>query len=191
MLVVKSFVRCGNNMSKIGRKPINIGNVAVDIKGQEIQYKGKKSAGAYDLPNVLAAKLDGKMLYISAIKQTSDTNRVWGLSRALINNAIIGADTGFEKQVKINGLGFKAVATGSKLQLSLGFSHKIDFEIPKDVAVEIDKTGQLLTFRSPYKDLLGQVCSDIKALRPVEPYKGTGIMYVGEVVRRKAGKTKE
>lgn len=191
MLVVKLFVQCGNNMSKIGRKPINIGNAVVDIKGQVIHYKGKKTSGEYNLSDLLAAKLDGKELYITAAQQTSDTNRVWGLSRALISNAIIGSETGFEKQVKINGLGFKAVAMGSKLQFSLGFSHKIDFELPKDVTVEIDKTGQMLTFKSPYKDLLGQVCSDVKALRPVEPYKGTGIMYANQVVRRKAGKTKE
>jgi len=96
----------------------------------------------------------------------------------------------FEKQIRIVGLGYKAVVQGSKLQFSLGFSHKIDFDLPAEVTVETDKVGQLLTCRSSNKEALGLVCSEIRALRPPEPYKGTGIQYVGEVIRRKAGKAK-
>jgi large subunit ribosomal protein L6 len=177
-------------MSKIGRKPIEIGGAQIEIKDREIHYKGKKASGVYVLDKGLSAELKGKELYITPKAVTPDTNRLWGLHRALLANKIKGADTGFEKQLRIVGLGFKAALAGSKMQFSLGYSHKIDMELPKDVAVEIDKTGQLLTFRSFDKDLLGQVCSDVRALRPPEPYKGTGIQYVNEVIIRKAGKAK-
>lgn len=177
-------------MSKIGRKPIALGSVAVDVKGNEIHYKGKKASGVYQLDNLLTAEVHNKELFIKPAQITSDTNRLWGLHRALLNNRIQGADVGFKKQLRINGLGYKAVVTGSNMQFSLGYSHKIDFEIPKNVTVEVDKSGQLVTFESTDKDLLGQVCSDVRAFRPPEPYKGTGIQYVGEVILRKAGKAK-
>lgn len=177
-------------MSKIGRKPIDIGGAQIEVKGNEVHYKGKKASGIYVIPSLLAIELTGKQLTLVPQKQTSDTNRIWGLHRALLANKITGADVGFEKQIRIVGLGFKASAAGTNIQFALGFSHKIDFALPQNITVEIDKTGQLLTFRSFDKDLLGQVCSDVRSLRPPEPYKGTGIQYVGEVIRRKAGKAK-
>jgi large subunit ribosomal protein L6 len=177
-------------MSKIGRKPIPLGGTAVEIKGQEIHYKGKKANGVYHLDDHLKAELKDKTLCITAARKTSDTNRLWGLHRALVNNRIIGADTGFVKNLEINGLGFKAIVQGPKVQFSLGFSHKIDYVLPAGVSLEVDKTGQKLSFSSFDKDLLGHVCSDIRALRPPEPYKGTGIKYVNETIRRKAGKAK-
>jgi large subunit ribosomal protein L6 len=177
-------------MSKIGRKPINIGNTQVEIKGNEVHYKGAKAAGLYVVDSGLSVQLKGKDIYVTPKEQTADTNRVWGLNRALLANKLKGADVGFEKQLRINGLGFKAVVAGPKIQFSLGYSHKIDFDLPKNVTVEVDKTGQLMTFKSFDKDLLGQVCSNVRDLRKPEPYKGTGIQYATEVIRRKAGKAK-
>ena len=177
-------------MSKIGRKAIDISGVSVEVHGNLISYKGKKASGDYTLTDLLKAEIRDSQLLITANRKTADTNRLWGLHRALLANKIIGARTGFEKQVRIVGLGFKAVAQGSKLQFSLGYSHKIDFDLPAAVTVELDKTGQLLTCRSSDKEVLGLVCSEIRALRSPEPYKGTGIQYVGEVIRRKAGKAK-
>jgi large subunit ribosomal protein L6 len=177
-------------MSKIGRKPIALGGVTVEVKGQEIHYKGKKASGVYTLDKLLTAEIKGKELYITPARVTGDTNRLWGLHRALLNNKIQGADTGFKKQLRINGLGFKAAVTGSKIQFTLGYSHKIDFDLPKNVTAEVDKTGQLMTFDSVDKHMLGQVCSDVRALRPPEPYKGTGIQYIDETILRKAGKAK-
>jgi large subunit ribosomal protein L6 len=115
---------------------------------------------------------------------------LWGLHRALLANKITGADKKFEKELRIVGLGFKAVAAGSKLQFTLGYSHKIDFELPKEVSIEIDKTGQILMARSADKEVLGHVCSKIRSLRLPEPYKGTGIQYATEKIRRKVGKKK-
>ena len=177
-------------MSKIGRKPIDIGSVQIEIKDHEVHYKGKKASGIHIIPDLLQVQLDDKRIALTPARKTNETNMVWGLHRALLANKIKGADLGFERQIRIVGLGYKAVATGSKLQLSLGYSHKIDFELPQEVTVDIDKTGQLLTFKSFDKIILGLVCSKIRALRVPEPYKGTGIMYVGEVILRKAGKAK-
>jgi len=178
-------------MSKIGRKGIPVGGTTVEVKGLEVHYKGKKTSGVYQIDPLLKVELKDKELFITPARVTSDTNRVWGLHRALLNNRIIGADTGFTKKLEIHGLGFKAVPQGTgMIQFSLGFSHKIDFPLPKDVTLEVDKTGQRLSFSSFDKDLLGHVCSDVRALRPPEPYKGTGIRYADEVVRRKAGKAK-
>ena len=122
----------------------------------------------------------------------TDINRVWGLHRALLQMNIKGCRCKIlKKMIQINGLGFKAAVSGKKLFSHLGYSHKIDFDLPKDVSLEIDKTGQRLVFRSSDKDLVGHVCSDVRALRPPEPYKGTGIkISIHEVIARKAGKTK-
>jgi len=183
-------------MSKIGRKPIDIGSVQVEIKGQAIEFKGKKNSGVYKIPNELNAELKDKKLLIKPAKTKDagisqrEVNRVWGLHRALLSNQIKGADVPFEKELHINGLGFKAVASGQKIVFSLGYSHKIDFELPKEVTLEVDKTGQKLIFKSFDKFLVGQICSEIKAMRPPEPYKGTGIKLAKEIIARKAGKTK-
>ena len=177
-------------MSKIGRRPIDIGNVQIEIKDHEIHYTGQKASGIHVIPDLLQARMEDKKISLVVARKTNETNMVWGLHRALLANKIKGADSGFVKQIRIVGLGYKAVAMGSKLQFSLGYSHKIDFEMPQEVTVEIDKTGQLLTFKSFDKTILGLVCSKIRDLRLPEPYKGTGIMYVGEVILRKAGKAK-
>lgn len=180
-------------MSKIGRKFIDITDVAAEVHGQEIRYKGNKANGVHVLPKELMARIDDKKLLIEVSKDCRiprDVNRIWGLHRALVVNKIIGAGKGFQRQIKINGLGFKAVLSGSNITFSLGYSHKIDFKMPENISLVIDKSGQLLTFDSYDKELLGHVCSMIRALRPPEPYKGTGIKYVEEEITRKAGKTK-
>lgn len=181
-------------MSKIGRKPIDIGSAKVEIKGQEVHYSAQKCSGVYILPNSISAHLDGKKLSLKVAaldgQSPKDINKVWGLHRALLANKLKGCQSEFERIVLINGLGFKAVVSGSKVVFSLGFSHKIDFALPKDVSIEVDKTGQRLVFRCPDKELMGQVCSQIRALRPPEPYKGTGIRFDDEIIARKAGKTK-
>lgn len=180
-------------MSKIGRKPIALDGVKVEIKGQDVHFSGKNDSGVYALPAVLTADLTDTVLTLklnTAIKAPRDVNRLWGMHRALLSNKIIGAAKGFEKQLKINGLGYKAALSGNKVVLTLGFSHKINFELPQGVKLAIDKTGQLLTFTSADKALVGHVCSLIRSYRPPEPYKGTGIKLVNEVIARKAGKTK-
>jgi len=197
MLGVKLFVLFGKFweriMSKIGRKPIELGGAKIEIKGQGVHYKGGKSSGVYVLPKEIKATLEGNLLSLrptdSGLKNRN-INRIWGLHRALLANKIKGADVGFERQLKINGLGYKAIVSGKKVVFTLGFSHKIDMDLPDDVVLEVDKSGQLLTIKSPSKESVGAVGSKIRSLRPPEPYKGTGIKWVTEVIRRKAGKAK-
>lgn len=177
-------------MSKIGRKPIDLGSVSVEINNNIITYKGKNKSGVYELPESLDAKLEGKQVLLTLKPGFDRFRNEWGLHRSLLANALKGADVDFEKQLRINGLGYKAEVSGSKVLFNLGFSHKIDFDLPQGVILEVDKSKQLLTFKSADKMKLGLVCSKVRALRPPEPYKGTGIQYVGEVIRRKAGKAK-
>jgi len=177
-------------MSKIGRKPIALQDVKVELKGTELKYTGKNSAGTHIIPEELSAEIKDGQLFISAQKNTRDIRQLWGLHRSLIANKIYGAHTLFEKQVKIVGLGYKAVAKGAKIELSLGMSHKIEFDLPKEVTVDINKTGQLLTLRSFNKELVGKIGGLLCLLKPTEPYKGTGVRLTTDIVRRKAGKAK-
>jgi large subunit ribosomal protein L6 len=177
-------------MSKIGRKPIATGSVQVTINGQEVEFKGKKASGTYVLPATLKIIQDGSFVKITCDDPSLANNKVWGLHRALLANKLQGADIGFEEKVVIKGLGFKAVSAGNKLDLSLGYSHKISFPLPQGVTVEIDKTGQKLSFKGVDKQLVGATVSALKALRPTECYKGTGIHKENETIILKAGKTK-
>jgi large subunit ribosomal protein L6 len=185
-------------MSKIGRKPIECGSVQVEVKDHMVNYKGPKGNGSYKLPEELKAVVEKGQLKLavdttadSARKQsTRQLNSVWGLHRALLANQIKGAASEFSKQVKIVGLGFKGTASAGKIVFNLGYTHPINFPLPKGVTVEIDKTGQLLTLKSSDKVLLGLVVSKIEELRRPEPYKGTGVMESTKIIVRKAGKTK-
>lgn len=185
-------------MSKIGRRPIVTDNVVIEIKGREIHFKGPKGSGVHVLPVSLAPRVDGKRLTLGldqdaslSPKEKRDVNRVWGLHHALLQNKIHGAAREFEKKLKIVGLGFKAAIAGQRITFSLGYSHKIDFDLPADVTVTIDdKAGQSLTVKSSNPVKAGTIASKIRFLRLPESYKGTGIRGADEVVRRKAGKTK-
>ena len=184
-------------MSKIGRKPINLDGVKVEVKGQEIHYKGPKASGVYHLPSELNAQIKDTVLHIAPVedkagmssKQLSKIYREWGLHHALLANELIGASKEFEKLLEINGLGYKAAVAGNKIVLTLGYSHKIEKDLPAGISVEVDKSGQKVKVKSFDKNLVGQFCSNIRKLREPEPYKGKGIKFVGEVLRRKAGKS--
>ncbi len=176
-------------MSKIGKKPISLQNLQVEIKGQDVHYKGKNGTGVYTLPEFIIPEVVNQELFLK-LKNGKDKRKFWGLHRALLANELKGINQLFERKMQIVGLGFKAELAGSKIKFSLGFSHKIEKNLPKGVTFEVDKTGQILTLKSADKEQLGQFCADIKALRPPEPYKGTGIKMEGERIRRKAGKTK-
>lgn len=183
-------------MSKIGRKPIDISGVTVEVKGRNVHYKGVKTSGVYVLPQTFEAHIENNELALLPNKELArkykvrELNREWGLHRALLANVISGSKKAFEKLVEINGLGYKAVQSGNKLVFTLGYSHKIDFDIPKGIAVSIDRTGQKLTVSSSDKEALGLVCSKICALRRPEPYKGTGVKLATEHIIRKASKGK-
>lgn len=180
-------------MSKIGRKSIPLANTQVEIVNQEVRYSGKHDSGTYQLPYQFAAAMNDGMLSIKIKTEYSkqrSLNMAWGLHRALLANKIKGASELFVRQLEIVGLGFKAALAGNKVTFTLGFTEPINFELPKGVSLQIDKAGKILTFSSPSKELLGHVSSVVRMFRPPEPYKGTGIKYMDEVIKRKAGKAK-
>src|SRR5206468_1221967 len=143
-----------------------------------VHYKGPKSSSVYSIPRAFEVNVQKDFLTLTPRKETMqamklrDVNREWGMHRALLANALSGAKKEFEKVVEIVGLGYKAVKSGDMLVFTLGYSHKIDFKVPKGVTVSIDKTGQKLTVSSIDKVVLGEVCSKMCDLRLPEPYKG-------------------
>lgn len=176
-------------MSKIGRKPISIQDITVTIDGQVVSYVGTKKSGTYLLPDCLRAKIDGTMITLGLANKTDKkSNNFWGLHRALLSNELMGAHEEFVVNVVIVGLGYKGELKGDTIVFSLGYSHKIDFALPKEVSVVIDKTGQKLALKSTSKFLAGDVAQRICALRRPEPYKGTGVRLQDEVIHRKTGK---
>ena len=182
----------GIAMSKIGRKPIPLYGAKVEINKDRLLISGSKGKFEYTLSDGLSAKLsdDGKFLAVTSEKDDRETRTRWGLDRALLANKIKGVEKGFEQGVKIVGLGYKAQVSGKKIVFTLGYSHKVEYMLPSEVTVEIDKSGQKLLFRSTDKFLLGNVCDVVRQFKKPEPYKGTGIMWENEVIVRKAGKTK-
>lgn len=177
-------------MSKIGRKPISTQGLTVTVDGQIVSFKGAKQSGTYTLPDCLVPKLENEILRLELATPTDKKNyNVWGLHRALLANELIGAKDGFSVNVVIVGLGYKGELKGDMIVFSLGYSHKIDFPLPKEVSVVIDKTGQNLTIQSSSKFLVGDVAQKICALRRPEPYKGTGVRLSTEVIHRKTGKS--
>jgi large subunit ribosomal protein L6 len=177
-------------MSKIGKMPIKITSATVEVNGNVVSVNGPKAKFIHELPVEITAKVEDNNVFLS-IEKISRVNKMnWGMHRALLANKVKGAEVGFEQKMRIVGLGYKALLSGKKVVFSLGYSHKIDYELPEGVELTTDKPGQLLTFKSHDKELLGAVCAKVRGFRPPEPYKGTGIMKDGEQIIRKAGKAK-
>jgi len=179
-------------MSKIGNKTISIPNeVNVSISGNTIDIKGPKGNEKInmDSKNFEVAISKEKVLSIKPKKLSDDIKKHWGMNRSLINNAIIGVNKGYEKILEMSGVGFRAAIKGNSLNLQLGFSHDINFEIPKDVKITVEKQT-IVKISGFNKQVVGMVASKIKSFRPTEPYKGKGIKEKGEYTLRKEGKKK-
>ena len=178
-------------MSRIGKQSITIPKgLEVSVQGSKIIFKSPKSQKELETHNRVNISLkDGVLSF--GLKEDSNEglnlNAFWGTYRALANNIVIGLTSGFIKQLEINGVGYKAAVKGKILELSLGFSHPINYEIPDGVEVNIDKN--IITLKGNDKQQIGQIASEIRAFRPPEPYKGKGVKYVEETILRKAGKT--
>ncbi len=179
-------------MSKIGKINISIPEkVKVILSGNMINIEGplgKKSLNI-DLEIFDLNITEGKEVSIKPKKNTQDTKRLWGMNRSLINNAIIGASTGYEKILELSGVGYRAALKGNVLNLQLGFSHDINFDIPEGVKIQVEKQI-ILKITGNDKQQVGMVASKIKSLRPPEPYKGKGIKEQGQYILRKEGKKK-
>ncbi len=178
-------------MSRIGKKPVVIPNgVQVTISGPNVKAKGPLGELQEVLPGPISAEVKGGEVLVSAdLMSGRNAKALYGTSRARINNAVLGVSAGFSKEMSIVGLGYRAEADAKKITLSLGKSHPVLFTIPDGIKVKIDPKKTLVTISGINKDLVGTTAARLRALKRPEPYKGTGIRYKGEVVRRKAGKT--
>ncbi len=177
-------------MSRIGAKAIGIPDgVTVEVKNRVVHVKGSKGELTYGLLPEVGIEIEGPVLKVTRILENGDAKARHGLTRSLIVNMISGVSNGHERKIEIVGVGYKALIKGKNLNLNLGFSHTIDFAIPEGVeVVQDEKNKNILTFKGIDKQLVGQVAADIRSLRPPEPYKGKGIRYSNETIRRKAGK---
>lgn len=180
-------------MSRIGIVPISIpAGVNVTVKESVVTVKGPKGELHQKVdPDMIVEVNDGNI----EVKRPSDEKKhkaMHGLYRSLINNMVVGVSEGYKQQLELVGVGYRAQNTGQILELSLGYSHTIHIELPKEVIVEAKtdrKSNPLITLESFDKQLLGQVCAKLRSLRKPEPYKGKGVRFLGEQVRRKAGKS--
>ncbi len=162
--------------------------VKVEIKGQKVFVEGPKGKLDFELPSRTSAKLDGANVLVSRQGDDAEARALHGLSRALVNNMIKGVSDGFVKKLEIQGVGFKAAVQGNKVNLALGYSHPINYQIPDQIKVTVEENTKL-TIEGPSKQLVGQIAAEIRSYYPPEPYKGKGVRYSDEKVRRKEGKT--
>jgi len=180
-------------MSRIGKLPITLpAKVEVQVKGNTVQVKGPKGELSYHLNDGITVKMEGQEVTVERATEQKRHRALHGLTRALIQNMVQGVSAGFTAQQELVGVGYRASATGQMLDLVLGYSHHVVFELPKEIKVSAkqDKgSNPIITLESADKQLLGQVAAKIRSLRKPEPYKGKGIKFTGEVLRRKAGKS--
>jgi large subunit ribosomal protein L6 len=176
-------------MSRIGKKPVALPTgVKVTVHGAEAVVEGSK--GTLSCPILPGITLDIQADSITLTRPNDEAkNRAFhGLTRALINNAVLGVTTGWKKELDIVGVGYKAAMDGAKLRLDLGYSHPIFYDSPTGITIAVEKNTHVVVTGID-RQLVGQVAADIRKFRKPEPYKGKGVMYTGEVIRRKAGKT--
>ena len=175
-------------MSRVGNKPVELPKgVEVKISGNIVNVKGPKGQLEQEVrPEVTVNNEEGKLTFVPC-SQASEMRALQGLYRSLLNNMVVGVSEGFKKVLIITGTGYKAAMQGKKLTLNLGFSHQVDFDLPKEITAIVEGTNKII-LESYDKQMLGQLCANIRKLRPPEPYKGKGIAFEGEIIRRKAGK---
>ena len=179
-------------MSKIGKINISIPEkVKVALNGNSINVEGPMGKQSMNIDlNMFDLKInEGKEISIKPKKINQDTKRLWGMNRSLINNAVIGSSKGYEKILELVGVGYRAVLKGNKLNLQLGYSHDINFDIPEDVKILVEKQTTI-KISGVDKQKVGMIASKIKSFRPPEPYKGKGIKEKGQYILRKEGKKK-
>lgn len=176
-------------MSRIGKQPIAIPpKVKVEVKGQQVQVEGPKGKLSWELPRRTSLKVQDGKVVVSRQGDDAQVKALHGLSRALVNNMVRGVTEGFVKKLEIQGVGFKAAVQGKAVNLSLGYSHPIQYPIPEQIKVTVEENTKI-TVEGPDRQVVGQVAAELRSFYPPEPYKGKGIRYVGERVVRKEGKT--
>jgi large subunit ribosomal protein L6 len=180
-------------MSRIGKAPIEIpAGVNVSVADNVVTVKGPKGELKQAINSDLEVKIENGQVVVTRPSDDREHRAQHGLYRALIHNMVVGVSTGYRKEMELVGVGYRATATGQVLELALGYSHAIYIKLPAEVKVEAKterNKNPLIILESGDKQLLGQVCAKIRSLRKPEPYKGKGIKFVGEIIRRKSGKS--
>jgi len=175
-------------MSRIGKKPVVLPkNVTATIEGQNIKVKGPRGELERRLHPALGIAIENGAVVVSRPSDEAQHKALHGLTRTLVSNMVEGVTRGFQKQLEIVGVGYKAETRPYGLQLALGFSHPVEYRAPKGIKLTAPQPTQI-TIEGADKEMVGQVAAELRGLRPPEPYKGKGIKYVGEQIRRKAGK---
>jgi large subunit ribosomal protein L6 len=177
-------------MSRIGKKPIAIpAGVTITIDGQTVKVKGPKGELAWTVTDEISIKQEGAELVLTPRDDTTKSKSMWGLSRTLVGNMVEGVSKGFEQNLELVGVGYRAAINGKVLNLQLGFSHDINIDPPEGISFTSGKQTEI-KISGIDKQAVGEVAAKIRRIRPPEPYKGKGVKYAGEKVRRKEGKKK-
>ncbi|MDB5569920.1 MAG: ribosomal protein [Hyphomicrobiales bacterium] len=177
-------------MSRVGKKPVPVpAGVTAKVDGQNVAVKGAKGELQFVVPDDVAVAMDGDAIKVDPRFETKRARAMWGMSRAMINNLVTGVSKGFEKKLEITGVGYKAAVVGKNLQLSLGYSHDVNYAIPTGVAIVTPKPTEI-SISGIDRRQIGQIAAEIRSFRPPEPYKGKGVKYAGEFIFRKEGKKK-
>lgn len=176
-------------MSRVGKAPVFIADkVQVAVNGDEVTIKGGKHTQVVKMQPVIEAKVEDGKVVLTRKNDEPQTRAYHGLYRALVQNAVTGVSTGWTKELELNGVGYRAAVKGRVLELNLGYSHPINFDIPADIGITVDKQTKVIV-NGPSRELVGQVAAKIRGFRPPEPYLGKGVKYSDEYIKRKAGKS--
>ncbi len=175
-------------MSRIGKQPVAIpSGVEVKVEDGKLIVKKGNLVNEVDFGDRVKVTIEDNKIVFAPVGEDRQSRAYWGTYRSLANNAIEGVTKGFEKKLEINGVGYRAAIKGKELELQLGFSHPINYQIPEGIQISVEKN--IITVKGHDKQKVGQVAAEIRSFRPPEPYKGKGVKYVDEVIIRKAGKT--
>jgi len=176
-------------MSRIGREPIDLpAGVEVKIDGQNINVKGPKGELSMVAHPNMTVKQEGNVLHVTRPNDLKENRALHGLTRSLVHNMVVGVSQGYQKTLDVNGVGYRVALEGQKLVMNLGYSHQVFVEPPKGITIEVPNPNQIV-IKGADKQLVGQFAAEVREKRPPEPYKGKGIKYSDEVIRRKVGKT--
>lgn len=177
-------------MSRVGKNPVIFDDkVQVSVTpANEVVIKGGKSQLNIKMKPQVTAKLDGKKVVLTRTEETKEARALHGLYRALVQNAVTGVTKGFTKGLELHGVGYRATVSGKKLELALGFSHPVVYDIPEGIEIKVEKQTAI-SITGASRELVGQVAAKVRSFRPPEPYLGKGVRYAGEHLRRKAGKS--
>jgi large subunit ribosomal protein L6 len=175
-------------MSRIGKRPVSIpAGIEVKADGAILSFKKGNVEKTLDTKGLVDFSVEGDQVTFSPKNDDRSSRAFWGTFRALSQNIIVGLTDGYQKQLEINGVGYRAAVKGNVLELQLGFSHPINYDFPKDVQINVEKN--VVTIKGNDKQVIGQIAAEIRSFRPPEPYKGKGVKYSDETIIRKAGKT--